>query len=170
MKKTIIAVILLISVLMSFASCAAAAPDGDMAPNAADMNAATGQLKPDGDDAQYSESELTTEDVYSDPDYGKFIENEFIKTEDENVSTFSADVDTASYAYFRKLVNQGYSLKELISLAGQSVRTEEMLNYFSYDYAAPADGQLFGVNSYITSCPWNSGVLQFIESQRVGHD
>ena len=159
MKKTIIAVILLISVLMSLASCAAAAPTGDMAPNAADMNAATGQLKPDGDDAQYSESELTTEDVYSDPDYGKFIENEFIKTEDENVSTFSADVDTASYAYFRKLVNQGYSLKELISLAGQSVRTEEMLNYFSYDYAAPADGQLFGVNSYITSCPWNSAAV-----------
>ena len=176
MKKTIIAVILLISVLMSFASCAAAAPTGDMAPGnmmdaEANLNypvAGDDEAKADAlaqaakdlaDQLQSAQEQVnngTIGSIYEHPDYGKFIENKFIKTEDAEVSTFSADVDTASYTYFRKLVNQGYSLKEMISYAGQSVRTEEMLNYFSYDYTAPADGQLFGVNSFITKCPWNS--------------
>lgn len=159
MKKTIIAVILMIAVLMSLASCAAA-PNGDMAapgdtyPSASDetLKSAVNELKPQLEQIQNG-------NIYDHPDYGKFIENKFIKTEDADVSTFSADVDTASYAYFRKLVNQGYSLKELISFAGQSVRTEEMLNYFSYEYSAPEEGQLFGVNSYITGCPWNSDAV-----------
>ena len=159
MKKTIIAIILMMTVLMSLASCAAA--NGDMAPgNMMDAEANLNYPVAGDDDVMFS-ADATVENeqigsIYEHPDYGKFIENKFIKTEDADVSTFSADVDTASYTYFRKLVNQGYSLKEMISYAGQSVRTEEMLNYFSYDYTAPADGQLFGVNSFITKCPWNS--------------
>ena len=89
----------------------------------------------------------------------QFIENEFIKVSENDVSTFSADVDTASYTYFRKLVSQGYSLKDIINLTGASLRTEEMLNYFSYNYKAPEAGQLFGVNSFITDCPWNSNAV-----------
>ena len=92
-------------------------------------------------------------------DYGKFIENEFIKTEEENVSTFSADVDTASYAYFRKLVNSGYSLSELVNYVGNSVRTEEMINYFAYSGKAPEGNDLFGVKSTIAQCPWNETAL-----------
>lgn len=93
-------------------------------------------------------------------DYGKIIENEFIKTSQEAVSTFSADVDTASYAYFRKLVNSGYSLSELIATGGRTIRTEEMINYFDYNYQGAAEGELFGVNTQIARCPWNeSSVL-----------
>ena len=89
-------------------------------------------------------------------DYGKFIENEFINAIESPISTFSADVDTASYAYFRKLVNQGYNLTSLKSIAGTSIRTEEMVNYFKYSYDGPsADGELFGVNVEISNCPWN---------------
>ncbi len=84
-----------------------------------------------------------------------FIENGFISTEQEDTSTFSADVDTASYTYFRKLVNSGYSLKELIG-AGTSFRTEEFINYFKYNVNQPKDGELFGVTSSIVDCPWNS--------------
>ncbi len=83
------------------------------------------------------------------------IENPFISTAEEPVSTFSADVDTASYTYFRKLVNAGYSLESLRYFA-PSFRTEEFLNYFKYESAAPAEGELFGVSKSITPCPWDS--------------
>ena len=89
-------------------------------------------------------------------DIFKLIENPFISTADENVSTFSADVDTASYAYFRKLVEEGYSLSELIATAGSSIRTEEMINYFDYGYASPAEGELFSTKVQIAPCPWNN--------------
>ena len=86
---------------------------------------------------------------------GKLVENPFISTAEENVSTFSADVDTASYAYFRRLLQSGYSLSELIATAGDSIRTEEMLNYFDYGYDAPAEGELFSARMQIAPCPWN---------------
>lgn len=93
---------------------------------------------------------------------GSFIENEFIYTKDENVSTFSADVDTASYAYFRRLVEAGYSLSELIATAGNSIRTEEMINYFNYNYPEPEDNELFSTTSQIAPCPWNSDAMLFV--------
>ncbi len=95
------------------------------------------------------------ESTVSPEDYGKFIENEFISTSKENVSTFAADVDTASYAYFRKLVNSGYSLSELSATAKNSIRTEEMINYFDYGYSEPTDGELFSTQMQIAPCPWN---------------
>ncbi|MBQ7383871.1 MAG: VWA domain-containing protein [Clostridia bacterium] len=97
-----------------------------------------------------------------DENYGKLVENEFVKAEDTPVSTFSADVDTASYAYFRKLVNSGYNLSELISTGGSSIRTEEMVNYFDYDYEGPAEGELFGKNVQIATCPWNENAVLMV--------
>ncbi len=88
-------------------------------------------------------------------DEGSLVENAFIKTSDENVSTFSADVDTASYSYLRRLISQGYSLSELKATAGSSIRTEELINYFNYNYASPADGELFSTSVQIAPCPWN---------------
>lgn len=85
----------------------------------------------------------------------KFVENPFIKTDVECVSTFSADVDTASYSYLRRLIEQGYSLSELKATAGSSIRTEELINYFNYNYASPAEGELFSTNVQIAPCPWN---------------
>ncbi len=87
---------------------------------------------------------------------GKYEENPFVSVSEANVSTFSADVDTASYAYFRKLVNYGYSLSELTSTMGKTLRTEELVNYFDYSCPAPSDGKLFGVNFNAAPCPWNS--------------
>jgi len=90
---------------------------------------------------------------------GRLVENPFIKTTELNVSTFSADVDTASYTYFRKLVNYGWSLKDIIQQEGSSLRTEELINYFDYDYVEPAAGELFGVKSQIAPCPWNEDAV-----------
>lgn len=85
-----------------------------------------------------------------------FRENDFIKTENEPISTFSADVDTASYSYFRKLVSMGYPFDEIKRQFGKSIRTEEMLNYFSYNGVSPKDGELFGVRAELAPCPWNA--------------
>jgi Ca-activated chloride channel family protein len=84
-----------------------------------------------------------------------FVENPFINTSNNNVSTFSADVDTASYTYFRKLINQGYTLEHLRN-GGNAFRTEEFINYFRYDCPTPEDGKLFGVRTDIVACPWSS--------------
>ncbi len=85
----------------------------------------------------------------------RIVENRFVKTSDEPTSTFSADVDTAAYSYFRKLVNSNYSLEQIKKFGAGSMRTEEMINYFDYDYKGPEDGKLFGTNVQISSCPWN---------------
>ena len=150
MKKTIALLLVIASFLLVLTGCAAA-----------DKSGAAENFAPSYDKF-YSDSNITTEDgeivgeIINSEDYGKFIENEFISALETPVSTFSADVDTASYAYFRKLVNQGYNLTTLKSIAGSSVRTEEMVNYFRYSYNGPTkDTELFGVNVEISDCPWN---------------
>ena len=85
------------------------------------------------------------------------IENPFVDTSVQNVSTFSADVDTASYTYFRKLMSQGYTLTELKNQISRSpLRTEEMINYFDYSYTLPASGEVFGAQATIAKTPWNA--------------
>ena len=84
-----------------------------------------------------------------------FVENPFVKTAENAISTFSADVDTASYTMMRKLINQGYSFNELKSIAGTGIRTEELINYFKYDYDLPGENELFGVKIKTAACPWN---------------
>lgn len=66
-------------------------------------------------------------------------------------STLSADVDTASYCILRSLVADGYGP---LDLPDGAVRTEELLNYFDYDYPAPEDDELFGVSVQMGPCPW----------------
>lgn len=83
-------------------------------------------------------------------------ENPFISAAKFPTSTFSADVDTASYALFRKLVASGYSPEELTKHTQETpFRTEEMINYFDYRCATPAEGELFGTTASITKAPWN---------------
>ena len=103
-----------------------------------------------------------------------FSENPFVSTAEEPISTFSADVDTASYAYFRKLVKSGYSLKQLINL-GSSFRTEEFINYFKYDLKLPENGDLFGIQADIAQTPWNPntqhrGQQSGVSDRRFGVD
>ena len=99
----------------------------------------------------------TEDGAYEEPTQG-IVENPFIATLENPVSTFSADVDTASYTYFRKLINQNISLEDLGRM-GASFRTEEFINYFRYDAVAPQDGELFGVTSEIMDCPWNTNTV-----------
>ena len=147
---SILSFLIVAAMLFSTASCAAAKDENGAAPNDAENpmlnNAANGtvpEMAPAEPDKGESEEENNT-----------FVENPFISTEVSNVSTLSADVDTASYTYFRKLVNSGYSWAEL-SRYSSNFRTEEFLNYFKYTAEQPNDNELFSVNSALLPCPWN---------------
>ncbi len=72
-------------------------------------------------------------------------------TTEEPVSTFSIDVDTASYAIVRSSLMRGQLPP------AQAVRAEEMINYFPYDYTQPLDDQPFATTVTVTDTPWNAG-------------
>lgn len=85
-------------------------------------------------------------------EYEKAEENGFYITAVQPLSTFSADVDTASYANIRRMIEDGYTLDEINP---DAVRPEEFINYFSYDLNYPKRGEMFGVTTEIATCPWN---------------
>jgi Ca-activated chloride channel family protein len=73
-------------------------------------------------------------------------------TRAEPVSTFAVDVDTGAYANARRFLTQGMLPPQ------DAVRTEEMINYFRYDYARPRDrSQPFSVTTDVAKSPWNEG-------------
>lgn len=82
--------------------------------------------------------------------YDHITENRFLKVADNPLSTFSIDVDAASYSNIRRFLNQGQ-----LPPAG-AVRIEEMINYFHYEYPQPEKDQPFSINTEISDCPWNS--------------
>lgn len=85
-------------------------------------------------------------------EYSSFEETGFVSTAARPLSTFSADVDTASYCNLRRMAAEGARASDIPTGA---VRIEEMLNYFDYDYPLPERDDLFGVTSQIADCPWN---------------
>ena len=68
---------------------------------------------------------------------------------DYPLSTFSVDVDTASYSNVRRMINSGEQVVPDV------VRIEEMINYFKYDYESPRGDVPFSVNTELSNCPWN---------------
>jgi Ca-activated chloride channel family protein len=82
--------------------------------------------------------------------YAKIDENPFLEAARAPLSTFSIDVDTASYSNTRRFLNEGQLPPR------DAVRIEELVNYFSYDYPQP-DGQTpFSVTAEVADCPWNT--------------
>ncbi len=84
-------------------------------------------------------------------EYTTFAENGFVSVLSSPLSTFAADVDTASWTQIRQMLLRGEQVPK------DSVRIEEMLNYFSYDYKKPEEGEPFGVTMEMTDCPWQKG-------------
>ncbi len=83
--------------------------------------------------------------------YGQFDDHGVQIVADNPVSTFAVDVDTASYANVRRLLNHG----ELPN--PDAVRVEELINYFRYDYPLPQDGAPFAVHTEMGPSPWSDG-------------
>src|SRR5690349_6577804 len=92
---------------------------------------------------------------YHDQGRDKFttvVENAFKVAREEPVSTFSIDVATASYSWVRASLNQN------VMPQPDSVRTEELVNYFPYDYAPPARTEApFSTNVSVVPSPWSAG-------------
>ena len=82
--------------------------------------------------------------------YAPVRENEFVTVKDNPLSTFSIDVDTASYSNVRRFLE-----KEVRPPVG-SIRTEELINYFRYNYPQPTGEDLFSVNLEVSRAPWNT--------------
>lgn len=85
-------------------------------------------------------------------EYSAVNETGYLAVATAPLSTFSADVDTASYSNIRRMIEDGYTPEDIPQGA---VRIEEMLNYFSYDYNLPRGGEPFGVTTVMGDCPWN---------------
>ena len=81
--------------------------------------------------------------------FNEYADNPFVQTSLQPVSTFSVDADGASYAIVRRYLNAGYNVNPA------SVRIEELLNYFTFGYAAPTDGNHVAINAEVGECPWN---------------
>lgn len=105
----------------------------------------------------YEDSQERLDETFSPPEvppvdherYGQLIDNPWQTPMDEPLSTFSIDVDTASYTNLRRMVEDGARIPP------DSVRLEEMANYFDYSYAPPTDGRPFSVHTGNAACPWN---------------
>ena len=81
--------------------------------------------------------------------YDRINDNPFMRVSAAPLSTFSVDVDTASYANARRFLREG-------ALPPQdAVRVEEMINYFHYDYPAPTGKNPFSVHTEVGPSPWN---------------
>jgi Ca-activated chloride channel homolog len=81
--------------------------------------------------------------------YARVGENAFVRAIQEPLATFSIDVDTASYSNVRRFLNQNQLPP------ADAVRIEELVNYFSYDYARPSGSRPIGASMEITDAPWN---------------
>jgi Ca-activated chloride channel family protein len=81
--------------------------------------------------------------------YKDYEENPFVKVSDQPISTFSVDADGGAYSNMRRFLNLGQTPPKA------SVRIEEYINYFTFDYAEPTLGENVSLESEISSCPWN---------------
>ncbi len=81
--------------------------------------------------------------------YAAVRENEFVTAKDNPLSTFSIDVDTASYSNVRRFLNDG------IRPPAGAIRTEELINYFRYNHPQPTGDNPFSVNLEVSRTPWN---------------
>lgn len=83
-------------------------------------------------------------------DYDNFVENAFESPKTAPLSTFSIDVDNASYTNVRRFINNGQAVPK------DAVRVEEMVNFFKYQYPQPKGEHPFSINTEYSECPWNT--------------
>ncbi len=95
----------------------------------------------------------SSRDRQSNEEYDDSMESPFCDPQDKPLSTFSIDVDTASYSNIRRYLNDGQLPPK------DAVRVEECINYFTYDYEEPRGKHPIAVNVTMSQCPWNEGNL-----------
>jgi Ca-activated chloride channel family protein len=96
-----------------------------------------------------SPQETQAESDSSKEGYKSIEDNPFVVVSNNPLSTFSIDVDTASYSNVRRFINEGQLPPK------DAVRLEEMINYFTYDYPQPTGKTPFSISTEIAEAPWN---------------
>jgi Ca-activated chloride channel family protein len=138
------------TVEMEFADAAAAGKLGAIRVNpAAPPPTLHAYAKPGTGEGTDSELPSRDRQDFNTATYDKVEENPFLPAATNPLSTFSIDVDTASYSNVRRFINNG-------SLPPKdAVRVEEMINYFTYDYREPEGDKPFSIDLDATECPWD---------------
>lgn len=155
-KQHLMAGTLLFSILIS--ACSSATKDNEVSQNKSDISrdemmkptsAANSAANTSASVAKESAPMSEQKRSKVNEKYAEIDENPFLETKNAPLSTFSIDVDTASYSNVRRYINDG-------SLPPKdAVRIEELVNYFEYDYPQPNGNEPFSVTNEIASCPWN---------------
>lgn len=151
--RKLAAVMAVVSSVTSLTACGAASTDeadsytrGQNNVQYNSTEAAAGECAP----ADYDEAPADNADFeQNDEEYNYISENGYTAVSSAPLSTFSADVDTASYTNVRRMIDNGSDVPP------DAVRIEEFINYFDYDYTDPADGEPFAVHTELSDCPWN---------------
>lgn len=104
-----------------------------------------------GDAAPGSTSEMPWKAEGENYEYDSIVEQGFCDVRETPSSYFSLDRNTAGYSFVRAQIRQN------LPVAADSVRLEELVNYFDYDYPVPEQGKGIGVSAYLSDCPWNEG-------------
>ena len=99
--------------------------------------------------AQYTNSVPAPPTYNNDESYQPIVENGFNNAKDNPLSTFSVDVDNASYSNMRRFINNGQLPP------ADAIRIEEMVNYFNYDLSGPKDSEPVAIHTELSSAPWN---------------
>ncbi|AFZ22965.1 uncharacterized protein containing a von Willebrand factor type A (vWA) domain [Cylindrospermum stagnale PCC 7417] len=93
--------------------------------------------------------EPQTDSRFNTENYNRIEDNPFQRVSNDPLSTFSIDVDTASYSNIRRFITQGELPPQ------DAVRIEELINYFSYNYPQPKGDRPFSVTTEVAAAPWN---------------
>lgn len=154
---------------VSFCSCAENSEYSNSGYNAehysssSQYESADNKAEESADDRYYEESSSAASPSPNE-EYREYTESGFKDPNTEPLSTFSADVDTASYSNVRRLIEDAQHVPE------DAVRIEEFINYFDYDYPDPRSGDVFEEYVEIADCPWNSStklMMVGIQGMRV---
>jgi Ca-activated chloride channel homolog len=112
-------------------------------------------------------SPMQSETAFEREGYDYISENKFLRVTENPLSTFSIDVDAASYSNIRRIIQHGQ-----LPPAG-AVRIEELVNYFTYNYPQPVNEDPFTVHTEMAACPWNRDhrlVLVGLQGKKIAVD
>ena len=98
---------------------------------------------------KYNQPINNSNKVSSNESYKEINENTFKSSQLNPLSTFSIDVDKASYSNVRRMINNGQTVPK------DAVKIEEMVNYFNYNYVQPKNNHPFSINTEVSKTPWN---------------
>ena len=103
----------------------------------------------DGLEWHYSEKAISDMDINTE-EYNYYAENSYLSVAEHPLSTFSTDVDTASFTNIRRMIENNQNIDP------NAVRTEEFINYFKYNYEYPDGDDKIAITTELSDCPWNA--------------